>query len=86
MKNIVLLMICLLGKSLFAQYQDMSFSKPGKMNYQELSDPATTKLEEWRELENDINVSFADDNVRYAKKKCAKGWITGKLECKGMER
>jgi len=65
-------MFCLLGKTLFAQYQDLSFSKPGNIYYQELTDPATAKLEEWVELENDISVSFADDNIRYAKESVPK--------------
>ena len=66
MRNTLLLIACLVSKTLFAQ--DMSYSKPGNNFYQELPDPAITNIEEWSKLSNDINVSFASDNVRYPKK------------------
>ena len=66
MKKTLFLITCLISKILFAQ--DMSYSKPGKSSYQELPDPALTITEEWSRLSDDINVSFASDNVRYPKK------------------
>ena len=66
MKKLFFLIACLISKTLVAQ--DMSYSKPGKSFYQELSDPAITLNEEWSKLSNEINVSFASDNVRYSKK------------------
>jgi len=65
MKNPLFLIVCLISKSLFAQ--DMSYSKPGKTFYQQLPDPAITLTEEWSRLSDDINISFASDNVRYPK-------------------
>ena len=66
MRKTIFLIACLISKTLFAQ--DMSYTKPGNNFYQELPDPAITPLEEWSKLNNDINVSFASDNVRYPKK------------------
>jgi hypothetical protein len=66
MKKLLFLILCLISKTLFAQ--DMSYSKPGKSFYQELPDHAITLTEEWSKLNNEINVSFASDNVRYPKK------------------
>ena len=65
MKNIIIIVICLLSSNLFAQ--DLSFSKPGKNVYQELPNPAKTPVEKWAKVTSDINVSFADDNIRYPK-------------------
>lgn len=45
--------------------QDNSFSLPGKNYYKELPNPAKTPIEEWTKVPGDINVSFANDNVRY---------------------
>jgi hypothetical protein len=66
MKKTLFLITCLISNTLYAQ--DMSYSKPGKSLYQELPDPAKTITEEWSRLSNDINVSFASDNVRYPRK------------------
>ena len=66
MKKIFFITACLISKTIFAQ--DMSFSKPGKNFYQELPDHAITLPEDWSKLSNEINVSFASDNVRYPKK------------------
>lgn len=65
MKSLCFLIVFLISKTLFAQ--DMSYSKPGKNYYQELPDPSKTNVEEWSKVRNDINVSFASDNIRYPK-------------------
>ncbi len=67
MKNLLLLTILLSGITLFAQ--DLSFSKPGNNIYQELPNPAKTSIEAWSKVTDDINVSFASDNIRYPKEK-----------------
>jgi hypothetical protein len=67
MKKILLLTILLSGITLLAQ--DLSFSKPGNNIYQELPNPATTSIEAWSKVTDDINVSFASDNIRYPKEK-----------------
>jgi hypothetical protein len=66
MRRILFLIVCLISNALSAQ--DMSFSKTGNSFYHELPDPAVTRTSEWSALRNDINVSFASDNIRYAKK------------------
>ncbi len=66
MRKTFFLIACLISKTLFAQ--DMSYTRPGNNFYQELPDPAITPIEEWSKLTNDINVSFASDNIRYPKK------------------
>lgn len=77
MKKLLLLIILLGSNTLFAQ--DLSFSKPGKNFYNELSNPAKTPVEEWSKVTNDVNVSFASDNVRYPKERVpvvsSKEWI-----------
>ena len=77
MKKLILLTIFLSSSMLFAQ--DMSYSKPGKNLYQELPNPAKTPVEEWSEVASDINVSFADNNVRYPKERvpsvASKEWM-----------
>ena len=67
MKKLLLLAVCLISRTLFAQ--DMSFSKPGENFYRELPNPSITSDEEWSKVSNDINVSFASDNVRYPRGK-----------------
>ena len=69
MKPIFLLIACLtlLSPGIFAQ--DMSYSKPGKDYYSELPNPAKTPVEEWSKERDDINVSFASDNIRYPKER-----------------
>jgi hypothetical protein len=47
--------------------QDVSYSKPGRDYYHEMPNPAKTDLAAWSKLSNDVNVSFADDNIRYPK-------------------
>jgi hypothetical protein len=66
MKKTLFVIIFLIGKTLYAQ--DMSYSKPGKTFYHELPDPANVLTEEWCGLRDEINVSFANDNVRYPRK------------------
>ncbi len=66
MKIFVCLFFCLIGK-LFAQ--DLSHSKPGDKFYLELPNPAKTDVTEWQKISKDINVSYANDNVRYPKEK-----------------
>ena len=46
---------------------DKSFSLPGKNYYEELSNPFQFSAAEWAKVTSEINVSFADDNVRYPK-------------------
>lgn len=62
-----LLITSLITCTIYAQ--DMSFSKPGKIFYKELLNPANTPVEEWAKVANEINVNFASDNIRYAKEK-----------------
>ncbi|MEN8229655.1 MAG: glycoside hydrolase domain-containing protein [Bacteroidota bacterium] len=49
--------------------QDLSYSKPGNRFYPELTNPAETNSEEWAVISETVHVSFASDNVRYAKEK-----------------
>jgi hypothetical protein len=49
--------------------QDMSYSKPGKDFYTEMDNPIKKDPAEWARLKNNINVSFASDNVKYSKEK-----------------
>ena len=49
--------------------QDLSYSKPEHRYYQELPNPVKTNMQEWAEVRKEINVSFASDNVRFAKEK-----------------
>ena len=49
--------------------QDLSYSKPGKNFYSELINPVKPDPEEWAKISNEINISFASDNKRYAKEK-----------------
>ena len=65
MKKIFILTICLSCNALIAQ--DMSFRKSGKSFYQEMPNPAKTPVEIWTKVTRDVNVSFANDNVRYPK-------------------
>jgi hypothetical protein len=67
MKNIFITALCFIVNVLSAQ--DMSFSRQGKNVYQELPNPAETPAGEWIVVKNDINVSFASDNIRYPKER-----------------
>ena len=67
MKKFIIIALCLSGNMLFAQ--DMSFSKPGNNGYKELPNPAKTPVEAWAKVTDDVNVSFASDNVRYPKER-----------------
>jgi hypothetical protein len=49
--------------------QDLSFSKPGKTFYTEMANPSRPNLSDWAKLTKPVMVSFADDNIRYAKEK-----------------
>lgn len=62
-----ILIISALSADLVAQ--DLSYSKPGHTFYPELTNPVTTNSEEWAKISDAVNVSFANDNVRYAKEK-----------------
>jgi hypothetical protein len=77
MKKLLLLIVFLGSISLYAQ--DLSYGKPGNNYYKELQNPAKTPVEEWAKVKSDINVSFANDNVRYPKEKVpvvsSKEWI-----------
>jgi hypothetical protein len=68
MKKLLFLASLLIAGNIISA-QDMSYSKPGKNFYREMSNPAKTPVEEWAMVTNDINVSFASDNVRYPKEK-----------------
>ncbi len=46
---------------------DFSYSKRGNTFYQELANPTETNIAEWAKISEAVNVSFASDNVRYAK-------------------
>jgi Domain of unknown function (DUF4091)/Family of unknown function (DUF6067) len=78
MKKLIIIVLCLAGKTLFAQ--DQSYSLPGKNVYQEMPNPVKTPIEAWSKVTNDVNVSFASDNVRYPKEKvpavASKEWTT----------
>ncbi len=65
MKKLLIIALALACSTLYAQ--DMSYSLPGKTIYQEMPNPAKTPVEAWSKVPNDVNVSFASDNVRYPK-------------------
>jgi hypothetical protein len=67
MKAFLFIIICLFGNTLLAQ--DASFSQSGSDFYTELPNPADTPVAEWSKVTSDINVSFADDNIRYPKER-----------------
>jgi hypothetical protein len=67
----VVILLLLFGG--LAYSQDVSFSKPGKKYYREMPDPAVTDNQAWAELKKNINVSFADDNIRYPREKVPAG-------------
>ncbi|HEC42933.1 MAG TPA: DUF4091 domain-containing protein [Bacteroides sp.] len=64
-KTSLILILGLLCTTLIAQ--DLSYSKPGNTFYPELTNPKETNTEEWAKINMPVNVSFASDNVRYAK-------------------
>lgn len=66
-KLVFFLFTCLISNVTFAQ--DLSYSKPGKNFYSEMANPIKANSEEWAKINNAVNVSFASDNVRYAKEK-----------------
>jgi hypothetical protein len=66
-KPTLLLIVGLLSTTLIAQ--DLSYSKPGSTFYPELDNPAETNIKEWTKISIPVNVSFASDNMRYAKEK-----------------
>jgi hypothetical protein len=49
------------------QAQDLSYSKPKSNFYSEMPNPVATPTAQWVKLPQAVNVSFASDNVRYAK-------------------
>jgi hypothetical protein len=67
MRKVLFIATLLLCNLTFAQ--DRSHSRPGDLYYEELPDPHPDPDAEWSMLRKKINVSFADDNVRYPKKK-----------------
>ncbi len=67
MKILTTAAIFLTGAALYAQ--DLSFSRPGKRLYQELSNPARPDAVEWARVPEYINVSFVSDNIRFPKEK-----------------
>ncbi|WEK20989.1 MAG: DUF6067 family protein [Candidatus Pedobacter colombiensis] len=66
-QRVTFMMVCLATEVLFAQ--DRSHSKGADQFYKELPNPVATNVKAWAKLPNDINVSFASDNVRYPKEK-----------------
>lgn len=70
-KTIAALIIAALwGSILFAQ--DLSYSRPGRSYYREMDNPRETNPDEWAKVRQDINVSFASDNIRYPKEQVPK--------------
>jgi hypothetical protein len=67
LKITIIIIVCYISNAIVAQ--DVSFSMPGKDIYYELANPAKTDIIAWSKLANDVNVSFADDNIRYPKEK-----------------
>jgi hypothetical protein len=65
MKSIVFFILSFMSGAVFAQ--DLSYSKPNQMHYEEMPNPKSTDVKEWAKLVKNVNVSFADDNVRYPK-------------------
>lgn len=65
MKRIAFVIACFFVTHLYAQ--DLSYSKPGQQWYQELPNPIATDRAAWARVKQDVNVSFASDNKRYAK-------------------
>ncbi|MGE5419045.1 MAG: hypothetical protein ACM3UT_02620, partial [Chloroflexota bacterium] len=73
--------VCILGFiSFFTAYgQDLSFSKKGSVFYSEMSNPVKGNPAEWAAVKQDVNVSFASDNIRYAKEKVPVESLSGSL-------
>jgi hypothetical protein len=71
--------VCLLGilYCLSATGQDLSFSKKGLIYYAESANPAKTDMAEWAKVKQDVNVSFASDNIRYQKEKVPVEGLSG---------
>ncbi|MCK4920731.1 MAG: hypothetical protein KAS71_06780, partial [Bacteroidales bacterium] len=70
MKNYKIIIYFIAGimcNTVFAQ--DLSYSKSGMSYYKELPNPKATDINEWAKVPDDVNVSYASDNVRYAKEK-----------------
>jgi hypothetical protein len=67
MRNVLFIATLLLCNLAFAQ--DRSHSRPDDLKYEELPDPHPGSEAEWSKPGKKVNVSFADDNVRYPKKK-----------------
>ncbi len=65
--SVLLLSTCLLSNVAFAQ--DLSYSNPDHNFYSEMANPVKANPEEWSKITNPVNVSFASDNIRYAKEK-----------------
>lgn len=82
-KLAVLLITSLLCNALIAQ--DLSYSKPGNTFYPELPNPVKTNMDEWANVKKPINVSFASDNVRYAKEKVPMAGIRNTWEAKAWK-
>jgi Domain of unknown function (DUF4091) len=67
-KRILSLWLLLLS-ACHTKAQDLSYSKIGNSYFRELENPVQTNLESWSKLSQQVYVSFADDQVRYAKEK-----------------
>lgn len=65
MRIIAFLILSFMSGAVFAQ--DLSYSKPNQTHYEEMPNPKSTDVKEWAKLVKEVNVSFADDNVRYQK-------------------
>lgn len=68
-KGILLIFLFLFMSVNHSKAQDLSYSIPGKNIYTEMQNPKKADPAEWAKLTNNIMVSYADDNVRYAKEK-----------------
>ena len=79
-KLVLLLITGIISNTLIAQ--DLSYSKPGNTFYLELANPVETDTKEWAGITRAVNVSFASDNVRYAKEKVPLAGLQGLWEAK----
>src|SRR5512133_3816669 len=63
--------VCFLAllSSFTAYGQDLSLNKTGTSLYAEMEHPVKADPAEWAALKQNVNVSFASDNIRYPKEK-----------------
>ncbi len=78
-----LIFVCFTSNMIFSQ--DLSYSQPGNKFYPELPNPAKTNLQDWAGVSKNVNVSFASDNIKYAKEKVPLKEIQSSWEVKGWK-